>query len=125
MYDIDGMETWLNELARRDVLDRVYILIGITPLKSLRMAQIVSKVPGVYLPEAILKRMEKADRAGNAQEEGVQIALALIHKIKEYHRQGVNGIHLMPVGWDEVIPRIIMEADLLPRSSAVQTLNNP
>jgi methylenetetrahydrofolate reductase (NADPH) len=69
--------------------------------------------------------MEEADRTGNAQEEGVQIALELIHKIRLYHRQGVNGIHLMPVGWDEIIPRIIMEADLLPRRSAVQALNNP
>jgi methylenetetrahydrofolate reductase (NADPH) len=125
VYDIEGMETWLNELAKRDVLDKVYILIGITPLKSLKMAQILSKVPGVYLPQAILKRMEGADQAGNAGEEGFQIALALIHKIKRYHRQGINGIHLMPVGWDGIIPRIIMEADLLPRSSAVQALNNP
>ena len=89
------------------------------------MAQILSKGPGVYLPQAILKRMEAADQAGNAGEEGFQIALALIHKIRMYHRQGVNGIHLMPVGWDEIIPRIIMEADLLPRSSAVQALKNP
>ena len=87
------------------------------------MAQVLSKVPGVHLPEATLARMEAADQAGNAKEEGVQIALELIRKIKMYHRQGVNGIHLMPVGWDEVIPRIIMEADLLPRRAAVQALN--
>jgi methylenetetrahydrofolate reductase (NADPH) len=123
VYDIDGMETWLNELARRNVLDKVYILIGITPLKSLKMAQVLSKVPGVHLPEATLARMEAADQAGNAKEEGVQIALELIRKVRTFHRQGVNGIHLMPVGWDEIIPRIIMEADLLPRSSAVQALN--
>jgi methylenetetrahydrofolate reductase (NADPH) len=119
VYDIDGMETWLNELAKRNVLDKVYILIGVTPLKSLKMTQILSKVPGVYLPKVIMDRMEAANRAGNAKEEGVQIALELIHKIKKYHRQGVNGIHLMPVGWDEVIARIIMEAELLPRSPAV------
>jgi methylenetetrahydrofolate reductase (NADPH) len=120
VYDIDGMETWLNELGKRNVLDKVHILVGITPLKSLRMAQILSNVPGVYMPKAVLGRMEAADKAGNAREEGVQIALELIQKIKLYHRQGVNGIHLMPVGWDEIIPRIIMEADLLPRSSAVK-----
>jgi methylenetetrahydrofolate reductase (NADPH) len=120
VYDIDGMETWLNELAKRDVLDKVYILIGITPLKSLKMTQVLAKVPGVYLPKSILERMEAAEKAGNAREEGVQIALELIHKIKSYHRQGVNGIHLMPVGWDEVIPRIIMEADLLPRNLTIQ-----
>jgi hypothetical protein len=57
--------------------------------------------------------MEIADRSGNAQEEGVQIALELIGRIKTYDRQGINGIHLMPVGWDEIVPRIIVEAGLL------------
>ena len=116
VFDIDGMETWLNELAKRNVLDKVFILIGVTPLKSLKMTQFLSKVPGVFLPEAVSNRMEAAEAAGNAQEEGVQIALELIHKIKMYHQQGVNGIHLMPVGWHEVVPRIIREADLLPKN---------
>ncbi|MGE5376466.1 MAG: methylenetetrahydrofolate reductase C-terminal domain-containing protein [Bacteroidota bacterium] len=124
VFDIDGMEAWLNELAKRDVLNKVYILIGITPIKSLRMAHILSEVPGVHLPGKIPERMEAAEKTGNAQEEGVQIALELIQKIRTYHLQGVNGIHLMPVGWDEIIPRIIMEADLLPRSSAVHALQS-
>jgi methylenetetrahydrofolate reductase (NADPH) len=123
VFDIDGMETWLNELARRNIFDKVYILIGITPIKSLKIAKILSNVPGVNLPKVIMDRMEAAEKAGNAREEGFQIALELIHKIKMYHGQGVNGIHLMPVGWDEIIPRIIMEADLLPRSAAVHALN--
>lgn len=107
------MEIWLNELAKRNVLDKVYILIGITPVKSLKMARLLSGVPGVYVPTSVLQRMEMADKAGNAQEEGVQIALELIHEVKQYHGQGVNGIHLMPVGWDEIVPRIIRDADLV------------
>ena len=116
VFDIDGMETWLNELARRNIFDKVFILIGITPLKSLKMAQFLSKVPGVVLPDAILSRMEAAEAKSNPQDEGVQIALELIHRIKMYHHQGVNGIHLMPVGWHEIVPRIIREADLLPKN---------
>ena len=46
VFDINGMEIWLNELARRNVLDKVYILIGITPIKSLKMAVMFSEVPG-------------------------------------------------------------------------------
>ena len=115
VFDIDGMEIWLNELAKRNVLDKVYILIGMAPLKSLKMAAMLSGVPGVYMPERIVQRMEAAHVAGAASEEGVQIALELIAKIKTYHGQGVNGIHLMPVGWDEVVPRIVMEAGLMPR----------
>ena len=112
IFDVDGMEVWLNELAKRDVLNKVYILAGITPIKSLKMAQKLVEIPGVYLPKNILHRMEIADRAGNAQEEGVQIALEIVGKIRTYKRQGINGIHLMPVGWDEIIPRIVIEAGL-------------
>jgi methylenetetrahydrofolate reductase (NADPH) len=113
IFDIHGMEVWLNELAKRDVLGKVYILAGVTPLKSLKMAQRLGNVPGVYLPKSVMDRMEKADRAGNAQAEGVQIALELISHIRTYRGQGIHGIHLMPVGWDEIVTRIVMEAGLM------------
>jgi len=112
IFDVDGMERWLNELAKRNVLDKVYILAGVTPIKSLKMAQKLADVPGVYLPTNVLQRMEAADRAGNAQAEGVQIALEIISKIRTYEAQGIHGIHLMPVGWDAIIPRIILESGL-------------
>ena len=78
------------------------------------MAVHMNEVPGVYVPEAILKRMEAADAAGNGQEEGVQIALELIEKIKGYENQGIHGLHIMPVVWEEIVPRIVTEAGLLP-----------
>jgi methylenetetrahydrofolate reductase (NADPH) len=115
VFDMRGMELWLDQLAKRNVLDKVYILIGITPLKSLKMAVMLSKVPGVYMPPSIIQRMDAANVAGNAQEEGLQIALELISQIKKFHGQGIHGIHLMPVGWDDVVPRIVMEAGLMPR----------
>jgi len=128
IFDIDGMENWLNELAKRNVLDKVYILAGVTPIKSLKMAQKLAEVPGVYLPKNILERIEVADKSGNAQEEGIQIALEIIGKIKGYEKQGIHGIHLMPVGWDEVIPRIVTEAGLAPKhflfDDSVKELNH-
>jgi methylenetetrahydrofolate reductase (NADPH) len=111
VFDADKMEIWLNELAKRDILDKVYILIGITPLKTLKMAQYMDKdVPGVFIPEKILQRMEAA--GDGAEEEGVQIALELIEAVK--NKQGVHGIHLMAVNWEEIVPRIVTEAGLLP-----------
>jgi methylenetetrahydrofolate reductase (NADPH) len=115
VFDIAGMETWLNELAKRDILDKVYILIGIAPIKSLKMAQMLREVPGVHVPESLIQRMAAANAAGNAPEEGLQIALELIAKIKTYHGQGIHGIHLMPVAWDEIVPRIVSEAGLTPK----------
>ena len=113
VYDAGRLEIWLNELAKRNILDNVYILIGITPLKTLKMAQYMNKeVPGVFVPSPVIHRMEVADQKGNASEEGVQIALELIDKIKG--KQGVNGIHLMALGWEEIVPRIVTEAGLTP-----------
>jgi methylenetetrahydrofolate reductase (NADPH) len=112
VYDPDGMEIWLNELAKRDILDKVYLLIGITPLKTLKMAQYMHHdVPGVFVPEKILKRMEAAGKDGEA-EVGFEIALELIEEIRK--KEGVNGIHLMAVGWEDIVPRLITEAGLLP-----------
>jgi methylenetetrahydrofolate reductase (NADPH) len=56
VYDPDRMEVWLNELAKRNILDKVYIMIGITPLKSAKMAHYMTQVPGVFVPDVLLKR---------------------------------------------------------------------
>lgn len=118
VYDPDGLEVWLNELAKRNILDKVYILVGITPLKSLKMAQYMHyEVPGVCIPEPLMKRMEAA--GDGAEEEGVQIALELIEAIK--NKQGVNGIHLMAVGWEEIVPRIVTEAGLAPQGLSLES----
>lgn len=111
VYDPDGLDVWLNELAKRNILDKVYVLIGITPLKTLKMAQYMHyEVPGVFIPEKLLKRMEAA--GDGAAEEGFQIALELIEAVR--NKQGVNGLHIMAVGWEEIVPRLVTEANLLP-----------
>jgi methylenetetrahydrofolate reductase (NADPH) len=118
VYDSDRLEIWLNELAKRNILDKVFILIGITPLKTLKMANYMNnEVPGVFVPQHILKRMEVAEASGNAQEEGVQITLELIEKIR--NKQGINGFHIMAVGWEEIVPRIISEAHLISEKTLV------
>ena len=110
IFEPDRLDLWLEQLDKRDILNKVFILIGIAPLKSYKIAQYLhTKVPGVSLPEKILKRMEKAGES--APEEGVQIALELIGSIK--HKQGVNGIHIMTLGWESMVQRIVTESGLV------------
>ena len=111
VFDADALDEWLNEIAKRGILDKVYIMVGLTPLKNYKTAAYMnSKIPGVFVPEKVLKRMEAAKEKGNEQEEGVQITLELIEKIKT--KQGVHGIHIMAVGWEEIVPRIVQDAGL-------------
>lgn len=116
VFDPDGLDEWLNALAQRNILDKVYILIGITPLKSVKMAEYMHfEVPGVTIPENYMKRMQSA--GDKAEEEGIQIALELIEAVKG--KQGVNGIHLMAVGWEEIVPRILKDSGLAPQAESL------
>jgi methylenetetrahydrofolate reductase (NADPH) len=109
VFDTEGIDLWLEELDKRNVLSKVFILMGIVPLKSYKAARYLhDKVPGVFLPERILSRMEKAGE-GEA-EEGVQIALEFIDSIKK--KKGINGIHLMTLGWESIVERIVKESGI-------------
>jgi methylenetetrahydrofolate reductase (NADPH) len=111
IFEPERLDLWLEQLDKRNVLEKVYILIGLVPLKSYKAALYLhKKVPGVFLPDHILGRMEKAGE--QAPEEGVQIVLELIEKVRK--KRGVNGIHLMTLGWEEVVGRIIIESGLRP-----------
>jgi len=110
VFEADRLDPWLEELYKRGVLDKVSILIGLAPLKSYKIAEYLNtKVPGVSVPQDILKRMEKAGEA--APEEGVQIALEFIERIK--NKQGVRGIHIMTLGWEAIVERLVKESGLL------------
>jgi methylenetetrahydrofolate reductase (NADPH) len=110
IFEPDRLDLWLEQLDKRNILDKVFILIGLTPLKSLKMTQYLNTmVPGVQVPERILNRMERA--GVSAPEEGVQIALELIEAVK--NKKGVNGIHIMTLGWEEIVERLVKESGLI------------
>ena len=66
-------------------------------------------IPGVRVPLNILDRFDEA-REDDYEELGVEIALEIIEKIKG--KQGIKGLHLMSVGWEAIVPRIIADAGL-------------
>ena len=110
IYDPDGLDQWLEALDKRNILDKVYILAGVTPIRSKRMAQYLHhNIPGVTGPQHILDRFEEA-REDDYEELGVEIALEIIEKIRD--KKGINGFHLMSVGWEAIVPRIIKDAGL-------------
>ncbi len=109
IFDPDRLDAWLEQLDKRNILEKVYILAGISPLNSFKVAEYLhTKVPGVTLPEKILSRMEKA--GDGASEEGIQIALEVVDSVKK--KKGINGIHIMPLGCDMAVGRIVTDSGL-------------
>jgi methylenetetrahydrofolate reductase (NADPH) len=113
IFNIDRFRKWI-ELAKDEGLDnKVYILGGITPLKSTRMAEYMTKqVAGMEIPEEIIKRM-KSVPSKEQRKEGVKIAVETIQALREI--KGVHGIHIMAIEWEDIVPQIVQEANLLPR----------
>jgi methylenetetrahydrofolate reductase (NADPH) len=109
VFDTEGLNRWLEQLDKRNILSKVFILIGVAPIRSLKAAMHMhNEIPGVSIPESIMKRIEVAGES--AQEEGIQIALELIDSIKR--SKGINGIHLMTLGCESSVQRIIEESGL-------------
>ena len=107
IFEPDRLDPWLEQLYKRNVLDKVFILIGIAPLKSYKIAEYLhTQVPGVRLTRNILERMKNA--GDSAPEEGIQIANEIISRVRA--KQGVNGIHIMTLGWEAAVERIVRDA---------------
>ncbi len=111
IFEYNGFVEWMEALDKRDILDKVYILPGIIPLRSARAGHFMAdEVPGVVIPEEYLKRMDNAGDKQGQEEEGVAIALEIIEKIR--NTPGVNGMHIMAVHWEAIVPRLIEESNL-------------
>ncbi|HEY3383343.1 MAG TPA: methionine synthase [Vicinamibacterales bacterium] len=115
VYDIEAFERYLEGLDRAGVLDRTPFLVGITPVRSARAAKMMMQVPGIKIPAAMVTRLE---RSSDPQEEGVQIALEIIERVRTL--KGVRGVHIMAVGWELIVPRLVREAGIkqLPAAAA-------
>ena len=111
VYDVERFATWMKGVRQMGLHKEVYILAGLIPPKSIGMARYMRDyVPGIHVPDEIIERLENAD---DVKEEGQKITLELIEALEEI--EGVSGIHLMAVNWEEAVPRIVAKAGLLPR----------
>ena len=113
IYNIEKFEKWLGMARDRGLTEKAYILGGVTPLKSAGMAKYMkNKVAGMDIPEELIKRMEGVAKE-KQKEEGIKICVETIQKLKEM--DGVKGVHIMAIEWEEAVGEIVEKAGLLPR----------
>jgi 5,10-methylenetetrahydrofolate reductase len=110
VFDVDAFEEWMRLVRKEWLHEKVYVLAGVIPLKSSKMARFLGDKLGAVVPRHILDRMEKAP---HPQAEGVSIAVRTIKALRKI--EGIRGVHLMPVGWEDVLPELVKEAGLVPR----------
>jgi methylenetetrahydrofolate reductase (NADPH) len=110
IYDIDKFEAWMETVRAWGLHKEAYIEAGVLVNKSLRSIEMTQKVPGMDIPDALVERMRNAE---DPKEEGICIVLELIERIKKI--EGISGLHIMAVGWEEIVPVVVERAGLSPR----------
>ena len=132
IYDIEAFKKYMNKVRELGLHEKTYILAGLGPLKSPGMARYMkNNVPGILVPDEIIQRMtaagkpwshiprteltkeDKRARSKAWREEGIQVCIDLINEVREI--EGVDGVHIMAIEWEEAVQPIAEGAGLLPR----------
>ena len=113
VFNLDRFKQWMKMAVDEGLTEKVHILAGVTPMKSAGMARYMAKrVAGMDVPENLIKRMDGVPKE-KAPEAGVKICLETIAELREI--EGVHGIHLMAIEWEEIVREIVEGAGLMPR----------
>ena len=113
IFNLNRFKDWMDLVKEYGMSHKVYILGGITPLKSVRMAEYMAKnVAGMDIPQEVIDRM-KSVSAKEQKQEGIKIAVETAQALKEM--DGVHGVHIMAIEWEDAVPQIVEEAKLFPR----------
>jgi methylenetetrahydrofolate reductase (NADPH) len=104
IFDVDSFRRYIDAAA----LGPIPILAGIIPLKSVKMgAWLNSSVPGIRVPDSILKEMEDAGPEGESAK-GIEVAARTIRELRDV----CGGVHIMAIGLENRIPDILRAAGI-------------
>lgn len=110
IYNLTRFKEWIKRANDEGLTEKVFILGGVTPLRSAGMARYMNnKVAGMDVPEEVIKRMDGVDKKDQAKE-GIAICVETIEELKELN--GVHGVHIMAIEWEEAVAGIVEQAGL-------------
>jgi 5,10-methylenetetrahydrofolate reductase len=108
-FDVPMLRRFMAEVVDRGLDRRCFILVGVGPLASAKAARWIARnVPGVHIPEPIIRRLEQAS---DPRREGKRICIEIIEELRTI--AGVSGVHLMAYRQEESVAEIIAESGVL------------
>ena len=109
VYDIEVFKQYMQRVRDMGLDKECFILGGVGPIASAKSARWMrTNVPGIHIPDAIIDRLEKAEKPG---EEGKKLCIELIQQMREI--EGVAGIHIMAYRREHLVGEIIEESGVL------------
>jgi methylenetetrahydrofolate reductase (NADPH) len=114
IFDIPRFREWMKRVVDMGLHERTHILAGVMPMRSAGAGRFINaNVPGITVPDHLIKRMAGAGRGSDARLEGRTLCAEMIQEIMEI--EGVHGVHIMAVEWEIAVKSIVRMAGLAPR----------
>ncbi len=108
VYNLEKFSRFMEQVRELGLDEKIYILAGVTPPKSLGMARYMKKfVPGLDVTDDVISRMKDAR---DQEDEGINICVDVINQVREI--KGVAGVHVMAIEWESAVPEIVSRAGL-------------
>ena len=112
-FDVPRLEEHMRSVRDLGLHTRAYILVGVGPLRSARIAEWMrANIPGVVIPDEVIRRLKSVPDPKQC-DECKRICIEIIQQVREI--EGVSGVHVMAYRQEELVAEIIEEAGLLPR----------
>jgi methylenetetrahydrofolate reductase (NADPH) len=109
VYDMQRMRQFLARAGDLGLLDKVFILVGVGPLRSAKAATWMrDNVPGLHIPDALIQRLAGSQDQAKA---GRDICVELIQEAREM--KGVHGVHIMAFKQEESVAEIVQRSGVL------------
>lgn len=104
VYDPAAFEKFMKRAEKIGIP----IMVGIVVLKTAGMAKYMNgNVPGVVVPKSIIKELSDAPK-GARKKASIEISGRLVKEMKSM----CAGAHIMPLGWDDTVPKILEAAEV-------------
>lgn len=113
IYNVEKFARWMEKVRELGLHQQSYILAGVAPIKSAGAAKYMkNNVPGMDVPDEVVQRMSAAPK-GEAKQVGIDLCVDIIKQVRQI--EGVAGVHIMAIEWEEAVHEIVEKAGLLPR----------
>ena len=113
IYNVARFAEWMKRARDRGLHQKTKILAGVAPIKSAGAARYMkTRVPGMDVPDETIERLRGVPKE-QVSREGIKLCVEIINQVRQI--EGVAGIHLMAIEWEEAVPEIVEAAGLLPR----------
>ena len=114
-YDVDRLGEWADLVRPRGIFERARVIVGLVPLRSLKNARFLDGLFGVHVPRAAFDLLESA--GDEAERAGLGFTFDLAQRIRTI--DGISGLHLLGIGRDDLVRKVVEGAGLFPRPTGV------